>query len=179
MIQIEVDAEVFQVLKSRAEPFVDTPNSVLRREFGLEDTGGANERGSAEASGFTPANLEVARGRRTKSGRGKSRVRGTRAPAGSLLPESEYVEPILRVIADKGGRAPAREVIDGVGAIVGDRLTALDREKMTSGAVRWQNRIQFTRLRMVDQGLLKRGSPRGVWEITDEGVSRISTEDAA
>lgn len=31
--KIEVDAEVFEYLKKAAEPFVDTPNSVLRREL--------------------------------------------------------------------------------------------------------------------------------------------------
>jgi len=30
---IEVDEEVFEYLKNKAEPFVDTPNSVLRREL--------------------------------------------------------------------------------------------------------------------------------------------------
>lgn len=33
MHKIEVDDEVFEYLKSRAEPFVDTPNSTLRREL--------------------------------------------------------------------------------------------------------------------------------------------------
>lgn len=31
--KIEVDEEVFEYLKRKAEPFVDTPNSVLRREL--------------------------------------------------------------------------------------------------------------------------------------------------
>ncbi len=31
--KIEVDEEVFEYLKNKAEPFVDTPNSVLRREL--------------------------------------------------------------------------------------------------------------------------------------------------
>jgi hypothetical protein len=175
MIHIQVDEEVFQFLKTRAEPFVDTPNSVLRRELGLAEI----ERGGEPAENGESATLgshDGAQGRGAKRKRAKQRIRGTRAPAGSLLPETEYVEPILRVIADKDGRAPTREVIEGVGAMVRDRLTALDKEKLSNGAIRWQNRIQFTRLRMVDQGLLKRGSPRGVWEITEEGVRHISSE---
>ncbi len=174
MIQIEVDEEVFELLKARAEPFLDSPNSVLRRELGLAEAAIDDESTDAQ-----PASLEVARGRKGKRVRSRSRARGTRAPAGSLLPESEYVEPMLRVIADNGGRAPAREVIDGVGAVVRDRLTALDKEKLASGAIRWHNRIQFTRLRMIDQGLLKSGSPRGVWEISEAGLHRIASESAA
>lgn len=173
MVTIEVDEDVFEALKARAEPFVDTPNTVLRRELGL------GERGADEVAREARPPLHVARPSRTKRGRAKAGARSVRAPAGSLLPESEYVDPMLRVLAEKGGRAPAREVIEGVGAIVHDRLTPLDREKMASGAIRWQNRVQFTRLRMIDQGLLKRGSPRGVWEITDAGLRRIADADAA
>ncbi len=172
MIGIEVDEEVFEFLKARAEPFLDTPNSVLRRVIGFEDVRG-------EDGTMTAAPLQVARGRRARRRKGKPRNAGTRAPAGSLLPESEYVEPILRVIDANGGRAPAREVIEGVGAIVDDRLTPLDKETLQSGSVRWHNRIQFTRLRMVNQGLLKRGSPRGVWEITDEGARLVAGKSAA
>lgn len=35
MVSINVDSEVFGILKSQAEPFVDTPNDVLRRILGL------------------------------------------------------------------------------------------------------------------------------------------------
>lgn len=176
MIQIEVDEEVFQELKARAEPFVDTPNSVIRRELGLDDEESGQERGPELAVALSP---EVAKSGSKRRRSRKSRSGRTRVPAGSLLPESEYVDPILRVISAKGGRAPTREVIEDVGGIVGDRLTVLDKERMASGAVRWHNRVQFTRLRMVDQGLLKSGSPRGVWEITDEGMRRIAAESAA
>jgi len=33
--RIQIDDDVFSVLKSNAEPFVDTPNSVLRRLLGM------------------------------------------------------------------------------------------------------------------------------------------------
>lgn len=35
MPQIDIDDEVFAILQSQAEPFVDTPNDVLRRLVGL------------------------------------------------------------------------------------------------------------------------------------------------
>ena len=69
---------------------------------------------------------------------------------------------------------PAREVTMRVGELVDDRLTDLDREQLESGAIRWENRVQFARLRLVDRGLLKKGSPRGVWEISDEGRGAAS-----
>lgn len=175
MIQIEIDQEVFEVLKERAEPFIDSPNSVLRRALGLEEL----DDDATPSPSRPPMAFAVVETPKRKRARTSGRGRTKRAPAGSLLPEAEYVDPILRVITDKGGRAPAREVIEGVGEIVGERLTSLDKERMANGAIRWHNRVQFTRLRMVDQGLLKRGSPRGVWEISDEGTRHITSESAA
>ena len=39
--------------------------------------------------------------------------------------------------------------------------------------IRWKNRVQFVRLRLVQAGLVEKDSPRGVWEITPEGRDRI------
>lgn len=36
--QIEIDEDVFEYLKRKAEPFIDTPNSVLRRELLNKET---------------------------------------------------------------------------------------------------------------------------------------------
>lgn len=42
MYQIEVDEEVYNYLKKRAEPFIDTPNSILREKL-FEDQNKKNE----------------------------------------------------------------------------------------------------------------------------------------
>src|SRR6266511_3211012 len=70
-IEITVDTEVFHLLKSKAEPFVDTPNSVLRRLLGLD----AVDERSAPAAAPTGARA----GRRTRRVQGDHR--GCRAPA--------------------------------------------------------------------------------------------------
>jgi restriction system protein len=68
-----------------------------------------------------------------------------------------------------GGSANGSDVIDAVGDIVADRLTPRDRDRIESGVVRWRNRAAWRRLNLVKQGLLKDDSPRGTWELTDEG----------
>jgi len=35
--------------------------------------------------------------------------------------------------------------------------------------VRWRNTAQWCRHTMVQEGLLKRDSPHGIWEITEKG----------
>lgn len=147
MPSVEIDHEVWTELQARAEPLVDTPNSVLRRVLGL--TGDVDD----------PTTVPP--------------LRTGRAPVGSLLPESAYELPILRVLADHGGSAPARDVVHAVGELVADHLTELDREKLPNGGERWQSRVQFSRLRMKEKGLLKSGSPRGLWELADAGTAAL------
>lgn len=107
---------------------------------------------------------------RARSGR---RKRAPRAPAGTLLPEQEYVEPLLSILSEHGGTAPARQIIDAIGKKLENRLTPTDREKNSSGVVRWQNRIQFVRLKLVEEGLLAKNSPRGIWALTELGRAHL------
>lgn len=170
MPNIRVDQDVYDLLQNHARPFVDTPNSVLRRLLKLDLQSEHGEPKQAESS----PQKDSARHRKSKS---RSRTHSEpkhRAPAGSLLPEGEYVMPLLRTLAQRGGHAPAREVISAVGLMLGDKLTQTDREKLPSGVVRWENRVQFVRLRLVEEGLLSRDTPRGVWSLTDAGRTRVA-----
>ena len=162
MNTIEIDDEVMGLLKKRAEPFVDTPNSVLRKLLGLD----------GESRQFATRAAHARNTRRTRHKRIKS-GKGERAPTGAILPEEEYVAPLLQVLHERGGSAPAREVIEEVGRRLADRLTTLDKEPVSSGGVRWQNRVQFARLRLLERGLLKRNTPRGFWEMTDLGIQQV------
>jgi len=174
---IGIDREVWQTLKADAEPFVDTPNSVLRRRLGLDPSrdGGVDSvqpppRG-ADGSSAAAAGRTVHARRASPNGKGPARKR---APRGSLLPEEAYELPILEILDKHGGRVPTREVIGEVGELVRDSLTPLDNEELSTGGYRWQKRIQFTRLRLVERGLVKKNSPRGVWEITDDGREALA-----
>lgn len=92
---IEVDDRIFEVIKKNAEPFVDTPNTVLRRLLGVD-------RGRNPVSSPTTASTTE------------------RAAPGTLLPESEYELPILRFLQERGGRALSREA---VGEALSHKLT--------------------------------------------------------
>ena len=37
-------------------------------------------------------------------------------------------------------------------------------------ATTWRNRVGWARYRLVEDGLLRSDSPRGVWELTEEGA---------
>lgn len=147
-MKIEVDDEVLEVLKGGAEPFVDTPNTVLRRLLGID---------SAEA------------GKGSGSGSNGRVVGQDRAAPGSILPESAYELPILEELLAREGSGHANDITDAVGERLKDRLTKRDRERLNSGDIRWRNRVQFTRLTLRKLGLLEADSPRGIWELTEKG----------
>lgn len=172
---IRVDKEVYEYLKERAEPFVDSPNSVLRRILGLAPTATGDE----EKVGTTPPEEErierKARARKARRRRGKGTRHPsprTRAAAGTVLGLEAYTLPLLQALAESGGRAAAREAIDSVGKRLNGQLTQQDLETISSGEVRWRNRVQFARLRLIEEGLIARNSPRGVWELTEQGRTR-------
>jgi hypothetical protein len=87
-----------------------------------------------------------------------------------------YELPILEILSENGGRVPTREVIDALGERLDGMLQEADYEHLASGDVRWRNRAQFVRLKLIDRGDMLKGSPRGMWEISDQGRSRVESE---
>ena len=84
--QFALDRDIWIAIKSRAEPFVDTPNSVLRKVLGL-DTRSATIRNSSSDRG-TDHGGGVGRAARKPGSTG--RAQRSRVPKGTLLPEGEY-----------------------------------------------------------------------------------------
>jgi hypothetical protein len=178
---IRVDEDVYERLKDEAEPFIDTPNTVLRRLLELPSQNGTGvETDSEESFGATQADTPPA-GKRSSGQSAKARSprrakkRGRqRAVRGSLVPQEAYELPILQVLAEKDGRAPSREVIDAIEPLLKEKLTEIDRSKTSSGEIRWRNRAQFVRLTLIEKGEMVKNSPRGVWEITESGKQRAA-----
>jgi hypothetical protein len=173
--RIDVDDDVYEKLKTVAQPFVDTPNTVLRRLLGLPGNNQGSEMPTQRAATRpVGASRPAQRSRQSRHSASSSGKRGReRAPAGSILPEEEYELPLLRTLVEAGGKGPSKDIIEAVGEKLGGRLTPLDRERLKSGGVRWENRIQFVRLRLLDRGLMLKDTPRGVWAITEDGRQHV------
>lgn len=190
---IVVDADVFATLQSMAEPLVDDANAVLRRLLRLpasQADGGTTELDTYEAESKaveppvrTTGRSPVKHSSSPRTGRTVSAKRkrglGSRAPAGSLLPEAQYELPLLEALIELGGSAPTSDVVDRLGKKLDGKLTEGDRETLSSGEVRWKNRVQFVRLGLIRGGHMMKESPRGVWEITDAGRQRVAEEAGA
>ncbi len=154
--EVTITNETFMRLQRHARPLVDTVDSVISRLLDL-----------ADASGGLPVH-EQALQRRERE----------RASVGQILPEHEYFVPILQALVERGGEAPAVDVIDRVGELLAGRLTKPDYEELRTGGMRWKKRTQFARFKMVGQGLLRRDSPRGVWAVTPTGRKMLESAAA-
>lgn len=94
---------------------------------------------------------------------------------GVRTPEPAYYRPILQVLDKMGGGGKVAEVLDRVGRIMKPMLKKVDHDPLASDPEnpRWRNSAQWARNSMVQEGLLKGESPRGVWEISDKGRAML------
>ena len=175
---IEVDAEVFAELQRRAEPLVDTANSVLRKVLGLAAASDGTPAARSPPSQRAAVPRKAKRTGRKKSTRSSRQKKRSRAPKGALLPDTQYELPILRALNEYGGSAAMKHVLARLETMLEGDLRDLDREKISSGDIRWRNRAQFVRLKLVRSGHMKSDAPRGVWEISQKGRARLKKERA-
>src|SRR5437899_253081 len=94
-----------------------------------------------------------------------------------LTAQREFYLPVLGVLRTLGGKARLADIYRLVGAELEDRLKPGDYAKVSGGELRWRNALRFVRLQLQRQGLLKSTSPRGYWELTEQG--RMYVEGAS
>ena len=86
-----------------------------------------------------------------------------------LTPQDTFTFPLLESLFKAGGSLKVSEAIRRVGEKLRGELTSADCQRIKSGQIRWQNRVQWQRLRLLQEGYLANDSERGVWEITENG----------
>ena len=141
MRTIRIDDDVWKALQKKATAFEDTPNSVLRRLLGLD-----------------------------KENRRKSSA--SRIQRGIKTPQKAFRKPILQVLYELGGSGKITEILKRVEVVMRGTLNEIDYQTLSDGkTIRWKNTAQWERNNMVNDGLIKKRSPRGVWELTAKGVA--------
>jgi hypothetical protein len=152
MPTVRVDHEVFEGLKKLAEPFVDTPSSVIRRLL--------EEKGVLAKS--TPTSSRI-----------PQPIAEPASPAESgLTPQSIYEKYLLATLdRDFNGRAHKREVtLAVIEKMRSDGLiNAADLELVATGETKAENTIAWGRNALKERGYLSKLSIRGIWELTPEG----------
>ena len=171
-------SSAFEILLEEVEAEIDFVNNVGSKSFEGRDYDRAKE--ALERAGVLIAYRDKLAGLRKEwdglaaaaEREEDDETRAERQNLGRLrkglrTPEAMYRDPILRVLTESGGSARAADVLERVGELMRNQLKPVDFEPLASGPdnPRWRNAAQWARNSMVNDGLLKSDSPRGVWEI--------------
>ena len=94
-----------------------------------------------------------------------------RLKRGMRTPEEAYRLPILHALVEMGGAGQTADVLAVVERDIKGQLQAVDYEQVPSNPnmQRWYYTAQWARNALVKEGLMQSDSPRGMWEISEEG----------
>jgi hypothetical protein len=82
--------------------------------------------------------------------------------------------PILRVLAEEGGRSTRRAVLGRLGVEMKECFGTVDLEDHR-GAPRWHMHADLARRHLCRDGLVRSDSRQGRWELTEEGSRAAHT----
>ena len=92
-----------------------------------------------------------------------------------ITPQKEYEIPLLEVLVEVGEGGKVSDICNKVEEKMRSRLKPADYEKLKDGQnIRWKNFAQWARQKLIEEGFMKSDSPRGIWEITDEGRTYLA-----
>lgn len=97
----------------------------------------------------------------------------SRKRPGEITKREKYHITILEALYEMGGKGKAEKVLQVLESKMRSILTEYDYQPLESGEIRWIKAAHWARLHLVHQGLLRRDSPRGIWELSEEGYKFI------
>ena len=178
MREIKLSDETWARLQKRAIPLEETTDDVVRRL--LDDTEGT---GTAEKTGGSTSTQDIsAEAWQSRAIHGQvveditapsSRVsqwKRRRLGQGLKVAQKEFRGPILETLYEMGGSGRRVDALDEVERKMKSRLTSIDYEIIPSGSEpRWRKSAGWERQLLANEGLLERGSLRGMWELSEQG----------
>lgn len=148
---VRISDATWERLKVWAMPLEDTPDSTISK---LLDRVDGNGRPAAQNTVDRPGTKRLARGKKTS--------------------ERDFERPLLEALYELGGAGVMYQVLPVVEEKLRHVLKDVDYARLPStGVVRWRSTAQWTRHRLAERGLIKRGPARGIWELTDHGAKTI------
>jgi len=155
---IRLSEPTWNRLQQWAEPLVDNVDDVICKILDVADQ-------HKKQNSQQPTNLESVSRHQEHSTTIKLRK-------GVKTPQGEYRGPILLDLYKLGGSAKINVVLTKVEERMKSILVEVDYQQIPSGVdVRWRNTAMWERNNMVNDGLLKDDSPRGIWELTEKGIA--------
>jgi Mrr N-terminal domain len=152
-LTIEIDDEVFAALQKLATPLIDSPNDVLRRVLDLD----VGQRTGSVDPPTLPDKAAAPKSAASKQGELE------------MTPQREFRRYIVDIINEHGGKAHMQDVLGEIEARMNDRFKPGDLQNVSTGEVRWRNAARWERMQMANEGLIKKGTASGWWELTADG----------
>ena len=156
MPTIRVSQETWDRLKAHATPLEDTPNDIISRALDALDA--IKQKRTRVAASSPKPLISKARSRR------KNR-----------FSQKEIRILLLETLYGLGGDASTRQVQSSMKRVLGAMLTDDDCEVVSNGNPRWWNAVCTVRSDLSMEGLLRRDSERGIWELSSQGREFLST----
>ena len=180
MPTIRISDKSWERLKAWAEPLVDTADSALAKaldaaERSRDDIPRPQEPAVPPKSGL--ADLMPRRGPTPKPQEASNSVRPGLADLNhAKLPQKEFREPLLQALHELGGSAHVHDLRQVLREHMESRLLPGDLEHVSGGVERWWNAVCWVRHDLVNEGYFRKGSPRGVWELSERGIKLAESQ---
>ena len=158
MPTIDISGSTLMRLQMRADPLVDTPDTVIQRILDMTDSGPPPKH---QAVWWGPGTL-------------KHRIR---APKGAKTPTAEIRSVLYKVLKEAGGELGTSEAIDRVGEVMKDKWNEVDLAPLKSGEVRWRNTVRWTYVELTKEGIIDENSGHGRWRLTGKPLEMEDEQD--
>jgi hypothetical protein len=149
---IRVSDETWNRMKGLARPLEDTADDIVRRALDALEGASIKEDPKRPAAVRIPEN-----------------------DGHEILPQKEFRAPILIALYRMGGSGTKQEVTKAVLPQVKKRLKDADFVMVQTGESRWENAVAWERSDLKKEGYLRSDSPRGVWELTQQGWAEAAS----
>lgn len=149
---IRISEQTMERLKKWAEPLEDTTESAFVKALNAAEETLKRQRDGAIQKKPVPVRPPRPRASRDK------------------LPQKEFHRPLLEILHEMDGKARVDEVRRVLKKRIAPRLRPGDYDLVSTGEPRWWNAACWARNDLKRNGYLRQDSPRGLWELSENGI---------
>ena len=118
--------------------------------------------------------LDAAEGEHVAHPKTRADRQPRRRKAQEKLPQEEFRRPLLELLYEMGGTAHVEKLRPVMEKRMTPRLRPGDFAPVSTGRPRWWSATCWERNRLKEDGYLRGDSKRGVWELSEKGVSHVA-----
>lgn len=149
---IRIDDDIYEGLKKIADPFEDTPNTIIRKIL-------------ISYQSVTKQDIKIT----------EKPQQSNRMKKGNSTIQKVYEEWLIYILWNEfKGRANKTDITKSIISNMrkSGLLKEVDFEKVSTGETRAENKIAWGRNKLKEEGFISPHSPAGIWELTEEGIRK-------